>query len=57
VHAKGNQIQIWLNDFQTVNYTEKETSKKIPRDGRFGLQIHSGPPAECWYRNLWLKEL
>jgi hypothetical protein len=57
VHAKGNLIQIWLNEFQTVNYTEKEPSKKIPRDGRFGLQIHSGPPAECWYRNIWLKEL
>jgi hypothetical protein len=57
VHAKGDQIQIWLNDFQTVNYTEKEPATKIPRDGRFGIQIHSGPPAECWYRNIWLKEL
>ena len=56
VHAQGDLIQIWLNGFKTVHYTEKEPAKKVPRNGRFGLQIHSGPPAECWYRNIWIKE-
>ena len=55
VRAECDLIQIWLNGFKTVHYTEKE--KDIPRNGRFGLQIHSGPPAECWYRNIWIKEL
>lgn len=55
VRAKGTRIQIWLNDYQTVDFTEPD--EKIPLKGRFGLQIHSGPPAECHYRKLRLKEL
>ena len=57
VRAECSHIQIWLNGFKTVDYTEPEPAKDIPRDGRFGLQIHSGPPLECWYRNIWVKEL
>ena len=57
VRAECDLIQIWLNGFKTVHYTETEEESKIPRDGRFGLQIHSGPPLECWYRNIWIKEL
>lgn len=57
VRAECNRIQIWLNGFKTVEYTETEPESKVPRNGRFGLQIHSGPPAECWYRNIWVKEL
>ena len=55
VRAKGPRAQIWLNGYQTVDFTE--TEENIPLKGRFGLQIHSGPPAECWYRNLRLKKL
>ena len=57
VRAECDLIQIWLNGFKTVHYTETEVHSKVPRDGRFGLQIHSGPTAECWYRNIWIKEL
>ena len=39
VKAQGNLIQIWLNGFKTVHYTEKEPTNKIPRNGHFGLQI------------------
>ena len=55
VRAKGPRIQIWLNGYQTVDFTEPD--ENIPLKGRFGLQIHSGAPAECWYRNLRLKKL
>jgi hypothetical protein len=54
VRAEGPRIQIWLNGYQTVDFTE--TDKDIPLNGRLGLQIHGGPPAECHYRNLRIKK-
>lgn len=53
--AKGPKIQIWIGDVQTVNYTEQD--KDIARSGIIGLQIHSGAPAEAFYRNIKLKRL
>ncbi|MBG31072.1 MAG: hypothetical protein CMI31_13905 [Opitutae bacterium] len=55
VRAEGPRIQIWLNGYQTVDFTEPD--ENIPLKGRFGLQIHSGAPAECWYRNIRIKKL
>ena len=55
VRAEGPRIQIWLNGYQTVDFTEKE--KDIPLKGRLGLQVHGGLPLECHYRNLRLKTL
>ncbi len=55
VVAKGNQIQLFLNGHPTVNYTEQEQG--IARSGIIGLQIHSGPPTEAWYRNIRIREL
>ena len=55
VRAEGPRIQIWLNGYQTVDFTEAD--ENIPLKGRFGLQIHSGSPAEAWYRNIRLKKL
>jgi hypothetical protein len=55
VRAKGPRIQIWLNGYQTVDFTEAD--ENIPLKGRFGLQIHSGRPAEAWYRNIRIKQL
>lgn len=53
--AKGNRIQLFLNGHPTVDYTEAES--EIPRQGIIGLQIHSGPPTEAWYRNIRIREL
>lgn len=55
VRAENDRIQIWLNGFQTVDYTE--TDPKIVREGIIGLQIHSGPPSEAWYRAIRIKSL
>ena len=55
VRAEGPRIQIWLNGYQTVDFTEPD--EKIPLKGRLGLQVHGGPPVECHYRKLRLKEL
>ena len=53
--ARGDRIQIFLNGVQTVDYTEQDP--QIEREGVIGLQVHSGPPLEVYYRNVRLKEL
>lgn len=55
IRCVGPRIQIWLNGQQTVDYTEKE--ENIDRTGLIGLQIHSGKPAEAWYKDLRIKAL
>ena len=55
VRCEGPRIQIWLNGKQTVDYTEEDD--EIPRKGVIGLQIHGGPPAEAWYKDIMIREL
>jgi hypothetical protein len=55
IRCVGPKIELYLNDVQTVDYTEMDDS--IPQTGIIGVQIHSGPPAEVWYRNLRIKQL
>ena len=55
VRCQGPRIQIWVNGYQTVDYTEAE--EKIPRRGIIGLQIHSGPPTEASYKDIRIQEL
>ena len=53
--CKGPQIQLWINDFQTVDYSEEDSA--IPLTGLIAVQIHGGPPGEAWYRNIRIKPL
>jgi hypothetical protein len=46
---------LWLNGLLTTDFTE--TDAAIPRSGRIGVQIHGGPPAEAWYKDLELTAL
>lgn len=55
IRCQGPRVQIWLNGFQTVDYTEADD--KIARRGIIGLQIHGGPPAEASYKEILIKEL
>ncbi|TWT95738.1 3-keto-disaccharide hydrolase [Neorhodopirellula pilleata] len=50
-----DQIEIYLGGQRTIRYTE--TDPEIARSGVIGLQIHSGPPAEAWYRNVRILSL
>jgi hypothetical protein len=52
--CKGNNIKLFLNGQLTVDYTEQDAD--IPARGFIGLQIHSGPPSEIWYRNIRIEE-
>ena len=55
IRCQGKRIQLWINDFQTVDYTE--TDNTIKQSGKIALQIHGGPPGEAWYRNLQITPL
>lgn len=55
IRCQGPRVQIWVNGFQTVDYTEKEDN--IAATGIIGLQIHGGEPAEASYRKIRIKKL
>jgi hypothetical protein len=53
IRCQGRRIDLWLNGHHTVSYTEPDHS--IPQEGVIGLQIHRGPPAESWYKDVRIK--
>jgi hypothetical protein len=55
IRCEGLRVQLWLNGRQTVDYIEPD--KSIPQKGVIGLQIHSGPPSESWYKDIMIKQL
>ncbi len=55
IKCQGKRIQLWINGFQTVDYTEPDDS--IEQTGVIGLQIHGGGPSEAWYKDIVIKEL
>ncbi len=55
MRCRGKRIQLWINGFQTVDYREEDES--IEQTGIIGLQVHSGPPTEAWYRDIKLRPL
>jgi len=55
IRCEGKRIQLWINGYPTVDYTEADDS--IEQTGLIGLQIHSGPPSEAWYKDITVKEL
>ncbi|MBE0536991.1 MAG: DUF1080 domain-containing protein [Phycisphaerae bacterium] len=55
IRCEGKRIRLWINDYQTVDYTEPEDN--IEQTGLIGLQIHGGPPAEAWYKDIYLRPI
>ena len=55
IRCEGKRIQLWINGFQTVDYTEEDDS--IEQTGLIGLQIHGGPPGEAWYKDIEIETL
>jgi hypothetical protein len=55
IHCEGRRIQLWINDFQTVNYVEEDAA--IEQRGLLALQIHGGGPGEAHYRKLRIRKL
>lgn len=55
IRCVGPKVELFINGERTVAFTEPEDS--IPRAGLIGVQVHSGPPCEIWYRRLRIKTL
>ena len=55
IYCNGDSIKFWLNDHLLLQYEEKIDS--IARSGVVCLQIHSGPPAEAWYKDIFIAPL
>jgi hypothetical protein len=55
IRAEGKRIGIWINGYQTVDYTE--TDPDIELKGIIGLQVHAGAPAEIRYRTIEIRLL
>lgn len=54
--CKGPRIQLLLNGYQTVDYTEKDADAGA-ESGIIALQLHQGPPMRVEFRNIRIKEL
>ncbi len=55
IRCEGKRIRLWINGFQTVDYTEEEDT--IKQTGIVGLQIHGGGPSEAWYKDIVIRPL
>ncbi len=55
IRCEGKRIQLWINGYQTVDYTEEDDT--LEQTGLIGLQIHGGPPGEAWYKDIEIDEL
>jgi len=55
IRAEGRRMRTSINGVAGVDYTEKDG--KIPQEGRIGLQIHGGGPAEVWFKDITIEEL
>lgn len=54
IRAEGERIRIWLNGELMTDYDENE---EVAQRGKLGLQVHSGPPLEVWYKDIYIVEL
>lgn len=55
IRCQGKRIQVTLNGYQTVDYTEPDD--QIEQFGIIGLQIHGGGKAEAAYKDITIEEL
>ena len=55
IRAEGKRIQLSINGFRTVDYTEDDPT--IEATGVICVQIHSGPPSQAWYKDITIATL
>lgn len=53
--CKGKEVKLWLNDTLVLEYEEFE--EDIDEEGVICVQIHSGVPAEAWYKDIEIRAL
>ena len=55
IKSVGRRIRIYLNDVQTVDYSEPD--EKITHKGKIALQVHGGGKALAEYRKIKITRL
>ena len=55
IRCEGKRIRTWLNGEAMIDYTEPDEG--IEQFGLIGVQIHSGGPAEAFYKEIEIEEL
>lgn len=55
IQCQGPRIKFWLNDSLVLEY--EESDETVAAAGVICVQIHSGDPAEAWYKDIEIKEL
>jgi hypothetical protein len=55
MRCEGKRIRLFVNGLETIDYTEMDP--KIEDYGVIAVQIHSGPPSEAWYKDIFIQEL
>ena len=53
--VEGPRIRSWINGVPALDFTETEAN--IAQDGKIGLQIHAGGPAEVQVKDVSIEEL
>jgi pimeloyl-ACP methyl ester carboxylesterase len=55
IRVMGDEIRLTLNGVQSVLYHEEDPT--IAREGRIGLQIHSGGPMQVEFKDIYVQPL
>lgn len=55
IRCEGPNVRFWLNGTLVMEYEEEDDA--VARSGLICVQIHSGAPAEAWYRDILIREL
>ena len=55
IQCVGSSIRFWLNGDLVLEY--EESAPNIERNGVICVQIHSGKPAEAWYKDMEIRPL
>ena len=55
IRCIGPEITFWINEEEVLHYTEDDLT--IKQEGQICLQIHSGRPAEAWYRDIEIRRI
>jgi predicted esterase/prenyltransferase beta subunit len=57
IRAMGPNIKLELNGQKSVEYTEREPSDRIARNGQIAVQIHAGGPLSVDFQDLLIQPL
>ena len=55
IRAEGPRVRLWVNEIQTVDYTETEPG--LPAEGVIALQIHGNAVSEVRFKAIEIEEL